>query len=616
MIYYSKFNEKQARLISNEIAIVQEVKYEMKRKEITRIIETHEVMLDRMTAVSNRVGYGKLLLVLLLGLWIYFMFAWDFSLGLAAGGGAGVIFLVVLWVYHYRIHEKIRYSKGIIGIGKRYMARISGEWVEFRDIGEEFIDSEHPYSSDLDIVGKKSFFQFLNTTHTWHGRQAFAKDLLEGRFSKEELILRQEAVGELSGDVGFTVHMEQVFSEIGVHKSAERLVDSLQDDDAFVDGKRLRFLMMFAPVVTIILVVAALLFGIGELYLAAVAALAMQGLGWVLGMGKAHMYLEPISRLPYKLEPYSNVMEELQGQEFESAKLRELKKQMDASQAIKELSRIADKVNVRHNALIWFVVNVLLLWDFWCGFLFEKWRGRYAHLAAGWFQALGEFESLLCFSVLPNVCSTTSLPTIAPGKEIIAKEVGHPLIISDSRVSNDIVCKDNIFIISGSNMSGKTTFMRTVGINLVLAQAGSYICGREMSFSPVRIITSMRIADDLNEGISTFYAELKRIKGIISLGEARPDMMFFIDEIFRGTNSVDRLSGAKAVLGRLNALGVIGIITTHDLDLCDIADIYPRIENYSFSEGYNDGRISFDYKIRQGRSTTTNAKYLMEMVGI
>jgi DNA mismatch repair ATPase MutS len=151
---------------------------------------------------------------------------------------------------------------------------------------------------------------------------------------------------------------------------------------------------------------------------------------------------------------------------------------------------------------------------------------------------------------------------------------------------------------------------------MVLARAGSFVCAKTMELPLIEIMTSMRIADDLNEGISTFYAELKRVKGIITLAEKGPRMIFMIDEIFRGTNSVDRLSGAKAVLSKLNEIGALGIITTHDLELCEIANRHPRIKNYSFSEEYRNNQIYFDYKIKPEKSTTTNAKYLMKMVGI
>ena len=235
---------------------------------------------------------------------------------------------------------------------------------------------------------------------------------------------------------------------------------------------------------------------------------------------------------------------------------------------------------------------------------------------SNWFESLGKFESLLSFSHFPNVVRNTTLPTITLGKEVTAKEIGHPLIKNDLRVCNDVQIDNSIFIISGSNMSGKTTFMRTLGINLVLAKAGGFVCAKDMHVSQLNLMTSMRIADNLSEGISTFYAELKRIKGIMEMARIDENMLFLIDEIFRGTNSVDRLIGAKTVLERLNEQNVIGIITTHDLELAQETKEIDRIRNYSFNEHYTDSEINFDYKIKKGVSTTTNAKFLMKMMDI
>ena len=165
-------------------------------------------------------------------------------------------------------------------------------------------------------------------------------------------------------------------------------------------------------------------------------------------------------------------------------------------------------------------------------------------------------------------------------------------------------------------MSGKTTYLRTVGINIVLARAGGPVCAKEMVFSDLHIITSMRIADDLNEGVSTFYAELKRIKKILDAAKCNHSTMFLIDEIFRGTNSIDRLEGAKTILTKLNQLNAIGMVTTHDLELCDLQLRISRIQNYSFSEYYENKKICFNYKMQPGKAKTTNAKYLMELIGI
>lgn len=593
----------------------------MKKNEFFDKIKAHRAILKKYTAISNIIGYVKLFALLLLGLVLYLLFTRSFPAELIIAGLTTLVANIIFWIYHNKTHRKISFTKNIIAINERHLARISGEWTAFPDSGAEFINREHQYSSDLDIVGQKSFFQFLNTTHTSHGRQAFANDLLQPYFSKGELTDRQEAIAELSKDVDFSNYMEHSFSKIGLHNSAQKLVDELKDQQMFIKSKVLKALLMYMPMITFVFIAGVILFRQENLYILAVSIVALQAVIWAVGMLKTQRYLSGISRLPYKLSAYSEVIGSLRSKDFSATKLKQIQEQLgtselSAEQAIKDLSKIIDKVNVQHNAIIWFIINILFLWDLECSIMYEKWKMRYAPVAESWFLALGEFESLLCFSNLPNVCNTTCLPSVTSEKTIKAQVIGHPLIPNDIRVNNDVVCKDNIFIISGSNMSGKTTFMRTVGINMVLARAGSFVCAKTMSFPLIEIITSMRVSDDLNEGISTFYAELKRIKGIIALAEKTPNILFLIDEIFRGTNSVDRLSGAKTVLSKLNKMGALGIITTHDLDLCEIENQYSRIKNYSFSEDYRNNQIYFDYKVQPGKSTTTTAKYLMKMVGI
>ncbi|MCL2386323.1 MAG: DNA mismatch repair protein MutS [Defluviitaleaceae bacterium] len=592
----------------------------MRKEEFAAKIETHETLRKRYTAVSDVVGYIKLIALPLMGVFVYFLYVREFPLELV---GVGVIFLIaniVLWEYHRRLHEIINFSKGIINIKQRHLDRISGKWTNFTDIGEEYINPNHPYSSDLDIVGQKSFFQFLNTTHTWYGREAFANDLLQPRYTSAEISERQDAIKELGTDTDFANRMEYTFSKIGVN-NLQKFVADLTDQRLFLKSRVLKILLMFAPLVTIIFAVAVFLFRLEDMYIHAVTAIALQATVGVIGLLKTFPYLGDVSRFPRKLGAYSDVISALRNRDYNATILQRIQSQLGASEisaerAIKELGKISDMVSLRHNLLVWFALNALLMWDIQCSIAFEKWKRKYAHAAEGWFLALGEFESLLCFSTLPSLCDNTCLPTTTREKAIEAQNMGHPLISNEIRVNNNVSNANNIFIISGSNMSGKTTFMRAIGINLVLAQAGGFVCAKSMRFPLVEIITSMRIADDLNEGISTFYAELKRIKAIIENAEKTPQTLFLIDEIFRGTNSVDRLSGAKAVLTKLDSLGAIGIITTHDLDLCDITTRYPRIKNFSFSEDYRDNKIHFDYKLKAGKSTTTNARYLMNMLGI
>jgi len=562
---------------------------------------------------------------------IYFNVTREFPLLLLIGGISSFALLVILWIIHINVQNKIEYSNGIIDICKKSIDRITGEWTSFEDTGIEFADTEHSYVCDLDIAGSKSLFQFLNSTNTWHGRQRFANDLLYPTYERSEIIDRQKAVAELAEYTDFSNKIQYHLSKIGVDSSAQELVSALEDKVPFIKSKLLKFFLVYAPALTLAFIIGIIAFQMEHLYTIGIIIALIQTIIWIAGIAKTKKYLKTLMRLPYSLSNYSAAIDILCRQEFSSGKLKKMQGELYiASKAIKELSKISDKVRATQNGILYVLFNVFFLWDYECACLLEKWKNKHADFSKEWFETLGEFESLLCFSHLPNACNNTCIPLIAdetirnmselPESDLTntieALQIGHPLLQNDARVNNDINLKDNIFIISGSNMSGKTTFLRTVGINLVLARCGSFVCAQFMNCSPLEIITSMRIEDNLNEGISTFYAELKRIKSILEFTQNSSQMIFLIDEIFRGTNSVDRLIGAKTVLAKLNDVGASGIISTHDLELCHLSIVHERIKNYSFSEHYDANSIQFDYQLQPGKSKTTNAKYLMNMVGI
>jgi len=593
----------------------------MKKEEFELQIEKYEEILNQQNRTFKMIGFIKLLHVLFVGWIIYLVFFGNASMIALTISGVICALLVIFWIYHEKLKQQINYSKGIISINWRHLDRISGAWAGFADIGSEFVNHDHPYASDLDIVGKKSVFQFLNTTNTWHGRQKFATDLLNPNYTAEEITQRQNAIAELSEDIIFSNHIEYKFKQIGVHAAAKYIAKWLENDTPFIKNNFLRLLVIYAPLAVLFFVGFAFLMELTTLYPVISLIAICQLLVWALSFFPAAKYLEDVSHLSYNLNEYGEAINEIKNRNFKAVKLVEIGKcladsEIAASSAIKELAQISSRESIRRNAIVWIILNITLLWDLTTAIRFGVWRAKYAKHAESWFISLGEFESLLSFSHLPNVCNQTCVPTILDSKTITAKNLGHPLITNEKRVSNDVTCENKIFIISGSNMSGKTTFMRTVGVNLILARGGSFVCASEMNFSKLDIITSMRIADDLSEGISTFYAELKRIKSIIEMARHNSEMMFLIDEIFRGTNSIDRLIGAKTILKKLNDLGVVGIITTHDLELCEIANDIPRINNYSFSESYTENEINFDYLLKKGISTTTNAKYLMKMMDI
>jgi len=581
-----------------------------------QIISKHSAVAGQNQKISNSVGYIKLAAVLLLIICTAFLF----TRNLAAIFAVATVFIacIALFIWHRKLENKINYANGILAICNRQLARLSGEWTKFDDTGQEFIDFEHPYACDLDIVGPKSLFQFLNTTFTHYGRQTFANDLLYPAYSHNQIAERQEAITELSQDIEFANDIQFYFSQINRKPVNVNNATGFELRLGHLAGlsEFIKLFISYMPIATLFVLFFGGIFQITPLITVGIGLVVFQVSFCYIQRKAISEYLNSINNLSF--DKYVQVMDILVKRDFSSAKLIHIKSQLaSALGAVKNLEKITNKLSVRANPLIYIVFNTLLTWDFYCAVLLERWKVSYSHMTGDWLDVIGEFESLLAFSNLSHVCNNVCMPQNCNGKKINAKNLGHPLLSNEIRVHNDMSFDDNIFIISGSNMSGKTTFMRTVGVNLLLARTGSFVCAKEMTCSVFAIVTSMRIADDLNQGVSTFFAELKRIKMILDITKENPDTIFLIDEIFKGTNSVDRLAGADAVITKLASFNAAGMVSTHDLELCQLAESNKtKIINYSFSEHYKNGNILFDYKMRTGQSKTTNAKFLMEMVGI
>ena len=580
------------------------------------IVSKCEPELEEINKSHNTVGWSKLILIISFLVSIYFTV--DVMLWFLAVLLPVFAFLIYVGVYHHRLKKRMDYLWGTIEICHRHIARINGEWAKFADKGQELVSSEHPYSSDLDIVGDKSFFQYLNTTNTWYGRAAFAKDLLDPKYELLVIKQRQQAIKELSSDIQFSNDAVYHFGNIGVDPSTPKLVEELKDNKQFLTSKILCWILTFFPVLSFAIATGFIIWNPPNGWIGIVTPFAIQIIACIAGGRWLKKYFGTMTTLTHGLNNYTEAVEFVTSKDYESEKLQKIKQSLtQANLGIKKLGSVSSMIEARRNGVARFIMNTLIMWDYQCALSLQKWKNKHSENVDQWFDTLGEFESLLCFSHLPNICSNTCLPTISEQRSlIIAKNLGHPLLSNEKRVNNDFDFANSILIISGSNMSGKTTFLRTIGINIVLARSGSFATALELTCTPFAVMTSMRIADDLNQGISTFYAELKRIKSVINYAKENKQFLFLIDEIFRGTNSVDRLSGARTVLQRLDSLGASGMVSTHDLELCDLDRTSNRIRNYSFSEDYKDKQIVFDYKLRSGKSTTTNATYLMEMVGI
>lgn len=533
-----------------------------------------------------------------------------------------VFLFSVLVVYHQKIREERERAKILEDINGRYISRIDGAWIDFKDTGKEFIDTSHDYSNDLDIVGENSIFQLLNITNTHTGRKIFANNLLKPDKNKKKIYLRQEAIKELSGKLGLVQEIEYLtYKNKKDLKDPEILIKYAESKENLFKSKFIKNLIRFMPVLVFSIIIFGIISRNPFMIYIGLGVLIVQILIWLLSIFRNSKILGTVHYLKYNLETYLEVLKLLEKEDFSSEELKRIKETMfsqgrSSIEAIKKLDKITEIINIRSGGIANLLLNVLLLWDYQCIFLLEKWKDKYGKKVRHWIEGIGEIESLISFSVLNNINPHIIFPEIVDGKsKVIAEELGHPLINMEDRVDNDIRIDNEIFIITGSNMSGKTTFLRTIGINLVLAYNGAGVCAKSMELTLLDIITSMRIVDNLKGGISTFYAEILRIKRIIDRSKNEDNMIFLIDEIFTGTNSVDRILGAKNVIGNLNKDNIIGMITTHDLELCAL-DLKERIRNFYFEDKYEDKTIRFDYKIKSGKSTSTNAKNLMNLVGI
>lgn len=530
-----------------------------------------------------------------------------------------IIGFIGLIIYHNKLKDKLKFTEAMININNRYIHRINGNWIDFSDIGEEFIDRTHKFSSDLDIVGDRSLFQRINLSNTFIGRKSLSKDLLSPSYNKDQIESRQLAVRELGSKLDFAQNLEYESSKKTKMKDPEDIISYFENEDVPSYSSNKRGLIESLPIVVLGISAIILYFQIQRLYILVFSLFSFQILIWLLGIKKNGEILHGVGSFKDNLEVYLDLLKIIDKEDFNSTLLKDIKEDLfsgeGAIKSIKKLDFLSEKINLKHSEVLYLLLNIFFLWDYRCVFSLEDWKTKYAKDVRHWIYSIGKFESLTSLSTLLQIEENISFPSIIDEKKIAAKSCGHPLLEVGDRIDNSIDIDDKILVITGSNMSGKTTFLRTIGINLVLLNAGSVTISKEFKSPIMNVYTSMRITDDLKNKISTFYAELLRIKEILDYGKQNKDTVFLIDEIFKGTNSKDRIYGAKNVLKNLNNLGLIGAITTHDFELCEL-DRYPRIENYHFAEDYIDGRISFDYKIKKGRSTSTNARHLMELVGI
>ncbi|WP_316831245.1 MutS-related protein [Pedobacter aquatilis] len=489
------------------------------------------------------------------------------------------------------------------------------------DDGEKYVSEAHPYTSDLDIFGKSSLFSLLNRCSTANGN-----DLLAARFmaanTVDEIILRQEAIAEMAGITEKTFAFRANLLESDPAKITlikEQLQAKLAEKLSFVQNRFLKFYVKLVPFITVLLLLGGVLAGGIFWNLLAFFFFAHIFLNAAFS-SKTDLVFYSFSGGSDLLNNYSAAIQWTETQQWKSNYLRSLFiADSVASKEIKALAKIIQQFDSRLNLMIGSILNGLLLWDFRCCVSLDKWLKSSSKNVISALDNLGNFEEIVSLGTLRYNQPEWVFPTVKKSFSLSAHSLGHPLIKEKLRVVNDFNLKDvpTVDVITGSNMAGKSTFLRTVGINMVLAYAGAPVCAKEMELSVFAINTYMRIKDSLNESTSTFKAELNRLKMILNNVAHTENTFVFIDEMLRGTNSRDKYLGSKVFIEKLLELKRSALFATHDLQLADMQQEHPQsLRNYHFDISIKDGEMMFDYKLKQGPCATFNAAILLKEIGL
>ena len=525
----------------------------------------------------------------------------------------------VLIQRHDRILRALSAAQRAIYFYERGLARIEDRWAGTGEPGGRFRDDRHLYANDLDIFGRGSLFELLSLARTRAGEETLAKWLTHPA-APRELSARRDAVTELTPALDLREALSLAGSEVAAGVDSVGLV-TWAEGSAVLSGSWRR---IAAAVLTAGAIGAAVYWFATDEYGYLMAVLFAEALFFIPQRRGIERALHGADAPARDLDVLAHVLARLERERFTTARLNELRGRLDtdgiaASLAIARLHRLMELHDWQHN-LFFAPLAAALLWGTHLALAIEAWRRAHGSHVRTWLSTVGEFEALSSLSAYRFEHPDDVWPEILEGAATFdGSAVGHPLLPAAKMVRNDIHLggETRLLVVSGSNMSGKSTFLRTVGINAVLALAGAPVRATRLQITPLAVGATLRIQDSLQEGRSRFYAEITRIRELADTARGPLPLLFLLDELFHGTNSHDRLVGATGVLGSLLDRGAIGLITTHDLALTAIADsLAPRAANVHFEDRFEGGEITFDFRMKPGPVTRSNALALMRSVGL
>jgi hypothetical protein len=583
-----------------------------RRLDARRVRRSHHDLIERVVTEAR-------LVVFVLGL----LLAWQvLVVGRLAPGWLAVpvgVFAVLV-VVHARAGRALRQAARAVDFYEKGLARLDGRWAGTGEAGLRFLDPEHPYAADLDLFGPGSLFERLCSARTRAGEETLASWLLRPG-SPETIDDRHEAIQELRPRIDLSEALDLLATDVreGIEPAA---LSAWGASPPVFTGRSTPVVatILAALAVTTLIAWAVEATGPTPFFLAVILELGFST--WL--SGRVGRVVADVDRRGRELAQLSALLARLEREPFESPALRRLRAGLEvagepASARIARLARLLHRLEAKRNQFF-APIAALLLWTTRLAWSIDAWRARNGPAIARWLAVIGEFEALCSLASYARENPADPFPEIEPGPALFEGEhLGHPLIPEADCIRNDLALGGvlRVLVVSGSNMSGKSTLLRTVGVNAVLALAGAPVRARRLRLSPVAIGATLRVEDSLQAGRSRFYAEITRLRQIADLARGPLPLLFLLDEILSGTNSHDRRVGAEAFVFGLIERGAIGLVTTHDLALAEIADrLAPRAGNVHFEDRFEDGNLLFDYRMRPGVVRNSNALALMRAVGL
>ncbi|HEY4902530.1 MAG TPA: mismatch repair protein [Candidatus Sulfotelmatobacter sp.] len=532
-------------------------------------------------------------------------------------------FVAAGW-YHSRVLDGRARSERAVAVYRDGLARIEDRWEGNGQTGERFNVPHHVYAADLDLFGKSSLFELLSTARTRMGEDTLAQWLLAPS-AVEVIQQRHAALSELRDRLDFREALAVLGedSRVGVHPEA------LLTWAAAPNRLTQRWLRWLAPLLAVLAVAFAAVWAVWGLATSFVVVVVLEVLITRSLKKQLTEIFHATEHAFANLDLLSALLARLECEQFLAPRLLALKRQLAShnlagSQAIARLRTIVQFVESRRNPFVRFL-DAPFMYSVQVAFAAEAWRRAHGHAVRYWIDGTGEIEALVSIATYCYEHPDDPFPEFVNPEQpdMVAsfngEELGHPLIPAAKCVRNSVcICGDTrVLLVSGSNMSGKSTLLRTVGINVVLAMAGAPVRARRLQLTPLQVGASIRVNDSLHEGNSRFYAEITRLRQIYGLAGQKPTLLFLLDELLQGTNSHDRRIGAEGIVRAFVELGAIGLISTHDLALTDIGGIAQgSLENVHFQDELENGKMKFDFTLREGVVTKSNGLELMRSIGL